>query len=294
MLERSHLEILRALEETGTLTSAARRLCLTQPAISHQIQKLEDRLRVTLWEREGRGVRLTQAGRYLANLSLQILPTLERAEESVRSFADGKRGLLRIGVECYPCFEWLLNVVRAYLKRLPDVDVDVVQRFQFTGHEALKNHQIDLLVTADPQAKGVLHYEPLFDYELLLAVAKGHPLAKKDHVVPEDFQDQIVLTYPVEPDRLDLFVKFLNPASIAPAKRIPIEATEVMLQMVSAGRGICTLPDWIVGKYKRELGLAGVRVGKKGILKRLHAAVRKEDLRTGYIGEFFAIGKSAS
>lgn len=293
MLERSHLEILRALEEGGTLTSAARRLCLTQPAISHQIQKLEDQMKVTLWEREGRGVRLTQAGRYLAGLSLQILPTLEKAEESVRSFANGKRGLLRIGVECYPCFEWLLDIIRAYLRRLPDVDVDVVQRFRFSGHEALKNRHIDLLITADPQAKGVLHYEPLFEYELLLAVGKGHPLAKREYVLAEDFQDQIVLTYPVEPDRLDLFVKFLNPASIAPAKRIPIEATEVMLQMVSAGRGICTLPDWIVRKHRRELGLTGVRMGKKGIQKRLLAAVRKEDFGIGYIQDFFTISKTA-
>jgi LysR family transcriptional regulator for metE and metH len=291
MIERSHLEILRALDEGGTLTSAAKRLCLTQPALSHQIHKLESLLRLSVWEREGRGVRLTQAGLYLSNLSARILPVLEQAEETARAFAAGKRGVLRIGVECYPCFEWLLNVIRGYLKRWPDVDIDVVQRFQFNGHEALKNHRIDLLITADPQAKGVLHYEPLFDYELLLAVAKGHPFAKKRFVVPEDFPDQTVLTYPVEPERLDLFVKFLNPASIAPAKRVPIEATEVMLQMVSAGRGICTLPDWIVKKHRGELGLVGLKVGKKGIRKRLYAAVRREELQTGYVLDFFSFSK---
>ena len=57
MIERSHLEILRALGEEGTLTAAARRLCLTQPAITHQIQKLEGRTGAALWGRGGRGVR---------------------------------------------------------------------------------------------------------------------------------------------------------------------------------------------------------------------------------------------
>lgn len=294
MIERSHLEILRALDEEGTLTAVARRLCLTQPAVTHQIQKLERRTGAALWEREGRGVRLTQAGAFLAAVGAQWLPTLERAEASLRSFADGKKGLLRIGVECYPCFEWLLDIIRRFLKRIPDVDIDVVQRFQFTGHEALKNRQIDLLITADPQAKGTLHYEPLFDYELLLAVPKGHAFAKRRFLVPEDLRDQVVLTYPVEPDRLDLFTKFLNPASIAPAKRIPIEATEVMLQMVSAGRGVCSLPDWIVDKHKRDLGLAGVRLGKKGISKRLHAAVRNGDQGIGYMRDFFSVSRSAS
>ncbi|HKP98254.1 MAG TPA: LysR substrate-binding domain-containing protein, partial [Fibrobacteria bacterium] len=113
-------------------------------------------------------------------------------------------------------------------------------------------------------------------------------------VVPEDFLDQTVLTYPVEPERLDLFVKFLNPASLAPARRQPIEATEVMLQMVSAGRGICTLPDWIVRKHKRGLGLAGLRLGKRGIQKRLYAAVRKSDVGIGYIRDFFAFSKEGA
>jgi LysR family transcriptional regulator for metE and metH len=291
MIERSHLEILRALGEEGTLKAVARRLCLTQPAVTHQIQKLERRAGAALWEREGRGVRLTQAGAFLAAVGAQMLPTLERAEASLQSFADGKKGLLRIGVECYPCFEWLLDIIRRYLKRVPEVDVDVVQRFQFTGHEALKNRQIDLLITADPQAKGTLHYEPLFDYELLLAVPKRHAFAKRRSLVPEDFRDQVVLTYPVEPDRLDLFTKFLNPAGISPAKRMPIEATEVMLQMVSAGRGVCSLPDWIVGKHKRSLGLAGVRLGKQGILKRLYAAVRNGEQSIGYTREFFAVSR---
>lgn len=291
MLERSHMEILRALEEGGTLTAAAARLCLTQPALTHQIRHLESRLKTPLWEREGRGVRLTQAGRYLSDVGKRILPTFERAEETLRSFAEGKRGLLRIGVECYPCFEWLLDKVRTVLRRLPDLDVDVVQRFQFSGHEALENRQVDLLITADPRARGEFHYEPLFDYELLLAVGKGHRFARKRHVVPADFLDQVVLTYPLGPERLDLFSRFLNPASVVPAKRVPIEATEVMLQMVAAGRGICTLPDWIVSKHKRDLGLTGLKLGPKGFRKRLYAAVRKSDLGIGYIGEFFEISR---
>ncbi len=87
---------------------------------------------------------------------------------------------------------------------------------------------------------------------------------------------------------------FLNPASISPAKRMPIEATEVMLQMVAAGRGVCSLPDWIMSKHKRDLGLTGVRLGEKGILKRLYAAVRSGEQSVGYTREFFAVSRGAS
>ncbi len=68
-------------------------------------------------------------------------------------------------------------MVSPYLAAWPDVDVDVKQKFQFGGIGALFGYEIDLLVTPDPLYKPGLHYEPVFDYEQVLAVARGHRLA---------------------------------------------------------------------------------------------------------------------
>ena len=59
------------------------------------------------------------------------------AEERLRQFAQGERGALRIGMECHPCYQWLLRIVSPYLSAWPDVDVDVKQKFQFGGIGAL-------------------------------------------------------------------------------------------------------------------------------------------------------------
>lgn len=65
----------------------------------------------------------------------------------MQQFAQGERGSLRIGMECHPCYQWLLKIVSPYLAAWPDVDVDVKQKFQFGGIGALFGYEIDMLVT---------------------------------------------------------------------------------------------------------------------------------------------------
>jgi LysR family transcriptional regulator, regulator for metE and metH len=99
VLERAHLSLLREVQRQGSLTAAARKLGLTQSALSHTVRKLEQQLGTAVWEREGRGLRLTSAGTYLMTLAQRLLPQLEHAELVVSQFARGERGTLRIGME---------------------------------------------------------------------------------------------------------------------------------------------------------------------------------------------------
>ena len=87
MLDRIHLSIIKEVDQQGTLTAAADVLCLTQSALSHSIKKLEQQLGTTIWTREGRNVRLTQAGEYLLAVANRVLPQLNLAEERLMQFA---------------------------------------------------------------------------------------------------------------------------------------------------------------------------------------------------------------
>ena len=111
MIERNHLEIVREVDRSGSLTAAADALCLTQSALSHAMKKLEQQLGTPVWVREGRKLRPTQSGLYLLSLANRLLPQFEHAEELVGQIARGQRGSLRIGMECHPCYQWLLKVV---------------------------------------------------------------------------------------------------------------------------------------------------------------------------------------
>ncbi|ALL66465.1 Transcriptional activator MetR [Paraburkholderia caribensis MBA4] len=293
MLERSHLMVVREVERQGSLTGAADVLNLTQSALSHTVKKLEQQLGTPVWTREGRSMRLTQAGQYLLGLANRLLPQFELAEERMKQYAQGERGTLRIGMECHPCYQWLLKVVSPYLARWPDVDVDVKQRFQFGGIGALFGYDIDVLVTPDPLKKPGLRFEPVFDYEQVLVVGDEHALSREPYVTPEQIAAEVLITYPVETDRLDIYTQFLTPANVVPRRHKVIETTDIMLQMVASGRGVAALPRWLAEEYAGWMPLTPLRLGKRGIAKQIFLGTREADDAIDYLSAFVAMARKA-
>lgn len=293
MLERIHLAIVLEVQRQGSLTAAAGTLCLTQSALSHSIKKLELQLGTDIWVREGRSLRLTQAGQYLLALAQRVLPQLSLAEERLQQYAQGERGTLRIGMECHPCYQWLLKVVSPYLGAWTDVDVDVKQKFQFGGIGALFAYEIDLLVTPDPVRKPGLHFEPVFDYEQVLLVGHQHLLAGQSYAKPEQLVSETLITYPVSIERLDIYTQFLMPAGITPRRHKTIETTDIMVQMVASGRGVAALPRWLAAEYAEKMDVVAVRLGRQGIAKQIHLGVRTSDLEVDYLRAFIDLARQS-
>jgi LysR family transcriptional regulator for metE and metH len=293
VLDRSHLTLVRTVEQQGSLTAAARALHLTQSALSHAIARLERALDAPLWRREGRSLRLTQAGVHLLETANHLLPQLEHAEQTLRGYARGTRGNLRIGMECHPCYQWLLKVVSVYLPQWAEVDVDVKQRFRFGGIGALLDHEIDLLVTPDPEARPGLKFIPVFDYEQVLVVGRRHALARTKHVEAAQLADEVLISYPVSIERLDVFNLFLTPAGITPREHRTVESTDLMLQMVAAGRGVAALPRWLVRENATKADVVPVRLGRKGVPKQIHLGLRERDAGTGYVRGFIDTARAA-
>ena len=292
MLDRIHLSIVQEVEKQGSLTAAASVLHVTQSALSHCMKKLEQQLGTDIWLREGRSLRLPQVGQYLLVVANRILPQLSLAEERLQQFAQGERGTLRIGMECHPCYQWLLKIVSPYLAAWPDVDVDVKQKFQFGGIGALFGYEIDLLVTPDPLDKPGLVFEPVFDYEQVLVVAANHALAKEEYIKPKQLTNEVLVTYPVAIERLDIYSMFLTPAGITPKRHKPIETTDIMLQMVASGRGVAALPRWLVLEYAEKMDVVPVRLGKSGIAKNIFLGVREADRGIDYLRAFIEKAKT--
>lgn len=293
MLERSHLNIVREVDRQGSLTAAARVLHLTQSALSHAMRKLERALGTAIWLREGRNLRLTQAGEHLLDLANRLLPQLESTEATMQRYARGTRGVLRIGMECHPCYQWLLKVVARYMPAWPDVDVDVKQKFRFGGIAALLDHEIDLVVTPDPESRAGLTFIPVFDYEQVLVVPRDHPLAGRRFVEPRQLAGEVLITYPVETGRLDIYNLFLTPAGVTPGAHRELESTDLMLQMVAAGRGVAALPRWLVEEHAARAALVPLRLGRKGVPKQIHLGLRAADLHTRYLSAFLDLAREA-
>ena len=287
MIDIQPLAILREIDRTGSLTQAADQLHLTQSAVSHAIRRFEERHGVKLWQREGHKLRLTLTGEYLLGLAMRVLPQLEHGATVLEDYARGRRGAIRVGMECHPCQDWLMRVVDPFLAEWPDVDLDVTTAFQFGGLAALLNHEIDILVTPDPIERPGLEYTPVFDYELVLAVAATHPLAQKQHAEPQDLAGETLITYPISRERLDIYTQFLVPAHALPRRHRTVETTDLMLRLVASGRAVSATPDWLL---RDAGGVKGVRLGE-GIAKSIHLGHRAGQ-STSYLDGFIELARN--
>jgi len=290
-VELRHLRTLVALRDTGSLVEAAERVFLTQSALSHQIKELETRLGASLFVRKTRPVRFTSAGNRLLKLADEILPLVHTTELDLQRLAGGESGRIFMAIECHSCFDWLLPAIGEYREQWPDVELDISSGFHFAPLPALSRGDLDLVITADPDEELGVYYFSLFSYEAVLAVAKDHPLNKRDWVEAKDLAEENIITYPVDRSRLDLFTSFLDPAEIEPSHVRHAELTTMIVQLVASNRGVACLPNWALHEYLQKDYLAVKSLGEEGVWPTLYAAVRRDQAEAAFIRGFVEIAK---
>jgi len=136
-----------------------------------------------------------------------------------------------------------------------------------------------------------LRFEPVFDYEQVLVVGRQHRLAQAPFILPDELAEEVLITYPVEIDRLDIYNQFLMPANVMPKRHKVIETTDIMLQMVASGRGVAALPRWLVEEYADKVEVNAVRLGKQGIAKQIFLGVRETDTTIDYLSAFVELAR---
>jgi len=291
MLEIRHLETLAAIRDGGSLLEAAERLHLTQSALSHQLRELEARLGTPLLNRRTRPARLTTAGLRVLALADEVLPRMRATERELQRLAAGRTGRLHIAIDCHSCFQWLMPALDAFRAQWPEVALDLSAAFSFAPLPALVRGDLDLVITSDPQPLEALEYEPLFTYEVVLAMSEANPLASARYIQPEQLADQILVTYPVYKQRLDVFTRFLDPAEVEPAGVRKAELTPIIVQLVASNRGVAALPNWALTEYLDQGWLRVKPLGPQGVWSTLSAAVRSEDMDAPYIRDFLKIAR---
>ncbi len=108
---------------------------------------------------------------------------------------------------------------------------------------------------------------------------------------PEQLTREVLITYPVETDRLDIYNQFLMPAGVTPRRHKAIETTDIMLQMVASGRGVAALPRWLVEEYADKMNVVPVRLGRKGIAKQIFLGARETDTEIDYLKAFIDLAR---
>lgn len=272
ILDVAHLEMMDAIDREGTVTGAARRLHLTQPAVSHRLKELEGRLGVELFRREGGGMALTAEGSRLLESARRVLEELERVEHDLGQLKAGALGVLRITTECYTCYHWLPAILHRFREEFPRVDLQIVPEATIAPIEQMLEKRLDLAIVHNPVEEDGVVARELFRDEMVAVVPPDHPLAKRSHLEAEDFAAETVILH-TQPEESTLMRDVLRPAGVRPARMLELRLTEAVVESVKAGLGISVMARWAIARDLAEGSLAGVRITPRGLHRKWYAAL---------------------
>ncbi|WP_413098966.1 LysR substrate-binding domain-containing protein [Streptomyces sp. Inha503] len=244
-----------AVAEEQHFGRAAARLNMTQPPLTRQIQALERALDVVLFERTGRGARITAAGRVFLDHCHRVLALLDAAPTATRRAAEGRTGTLRLAFTAIGAYAILADVLDLVKRHLPDVTVELTELVSPDQFTALSELRIDLGLVRPPIPEGyaslLVHSE-----DLVLAVPSGHPLAHDDDDTPVALTDVAddYIGYSPEGSR---YLHDICAAMIGVDRYAVSQLTSqvpTMLALVRAGLGCALIPRSIM-----TMGVHGVR-----------------------------------
>jgi LysR family transcriptional regulator, regulator for metE and metH len=285
-LELRHLRLVQRVAEEGTLTGAAKRLYLTQSALSQRLTDLERRVGTAVFHRVGRRMVPTAAGTRLLEAAAQLLPRVVELEGELTRIAREVKGLLRITTECYTSYQWLPEVLPLFRRRHPDVEVRLQPEAAARHLEALLEGTIDIALSYTPVGDARIRAEPLWEDDLVLITAPDHPYAALPFVEAGHFGDQHLLVYRDDPDDSLFYRTVLRPAGVAPARVSEIRLTEGIVAMVAAGVGVAVLTRWTVAADIRAGRVAATRVTPDGVRRRWHGLFLAQERPAGYLTDF--------
>jgi LysR family transcriptional regulator, benzoate and cis,cis-muconate-responsive activator of ben and cat genes len=241
-MELRHLRYFLAVGEALNLTKAAAQLRVAQPALSRQVQDLEDEIGVDLMKRSPRGVTLTAEGRLFLDEVRELLKRADESVEKVRALARGEYGELHVGYAPSPTVEILPPALAAFQKAVPRVKVllhDLSSDELITG---VQNGTLELAIMvppADDQTAGI-QFEVLRTYPLCVAMTAGHPFARMKSIPLEKLvAEPLVALRRKDYPESDRFLDRLF-ASLRAKPRIAVECDSAssLITEVEAGRGI--------------------------------------------------------
>lgn len=279
------LETVRLIAANGSITTTAKQLFVTQPAVSQRLALLEDRIGAPLFlRREGRMVP-TAAAERLAEASVAVELVKNQAMDDVREILAGREGLFRITTQCHTSYRWLSLVMRDLCARHENLAIDVVPEAIEDPYGAVEREEVDVALVYLQDRSSSLREIELFDDEMLAVMHRDHALSRRSFLNPKDFEGEALVLYA---GRRHAFVDLvLSPAGVQPGRIRQLRMTEAIVELARAGQGIAVLASWVWRDLPGTSDLVAVRISRGG-WKRTWRAVYSAQCPAGLAESFAA------
>jgi len=285
-MELSQLRSFLQVAEEGGVTRAAETLCLTQPAVTQQIQALERELGTLLFDRTGRGVRLTAAGAALVEHARQSLAILDEVRGVIADLETGVTGRLVIGAGVTTSIFQLPSPLRAYREAYPGVDVAVTTGRSREVTAMVLGREVDLgLVTTTVEDPSLTAME-LYEEEIALVAPAGHVRA----MGLDALSAAPMILFPKGAGFRDYLDRVLAEVGISANVKMETDSVEAIKSFVAVGLGVSFLPMPAVDAELRSGALSMVSVdGLPKLTRRTSVVYRKDRYLSAAARAFLAV-----
>ena len=256
-VELRHLRYFTAIADAGSVSAAARRLHVSQSAISEQIQDLEGEIGGALLDRSGRRVRLTAQGQVFLQEALKTLEAADRAVELTRRSLQGDVGTLSIGFFLWGAGGFFPRIIREFRRRRPGIRLSLLEMHTAEQIAALEEGRIDVALTrplAAPFDK-ILSSELLYRDPIVVAMPPDHPFAGRLVSARSLAGEPLVMCERrAVPSLFDNILTLCAAEGFSPQIVNTSATWSGVLTLVEAGEGIALVPAGV--RHLRTKGLA--------------------------------------
>jgi LysR family hydrogen peroxide-inducible transcriptional activator len=241
-MELHQLRYFVAVADLGSFTKAAERCDVAQPSLSQQIIKLEKELRHPLFERLGRTIRLTDAGRALYDHAAGVLRGVDEIRDRVTAATDPNRGTVAVGAIPTIAPYLLPPLLKVFAKQFSKATLILKENLTEAVIRSCLTGDVDVGVIASPVANDLLHSEPLFAEPLLLAMPGNHRLVKKKSVTLDDLAEEPFVLMSELHCLGDQIIGFCRQQGYVPMVRCQGVQLLTIQELVAQGHGVSLIP----------------------------------------------------
>ena len=245
----TQLEYFTEIVRTGNFTKAAKKLYVSQPALSRSIQGLEKELNVILIDREAKDFSLTRNGRLFYAYAEDMLADFRIKTQQMLDQLENSDGKIRLGITPTTGAIYFFSAIYRFRKLYPMVDLQIEEVTTRQGIEMVQNGQLDMSVVVDPVSSDQLVKLPVVQSEAVLLVPKDHPLGKQRAVSFSALRDEPMLMVSKEYSYYDLVSQKFREAGLEPHFAFESSQWEFIFEMVANGQGLSILPKPLVDKF---------------------------------------------
>ena len=237
------IECFLAAAETGSMTKAADKMCITQPAMSFQIREMEKELQLKLFDRDHLGIHLTEAGKIMQSGFIYIMDNYRRVLDRALSSSHGK---VRLTIGYHGFINWagVHSFIAGFSARHPDIEVTIIQNQfkELADYLELGSVDVALLESAELKNRENLSSLVLFQEKTCFAIPLSHPLANRETLTVEDLKNEIILMNNHPSISMYELVSNLIRSGIRHEQLRFVDKPDISLAMSVAGMGLTSLP----------------------------------------------------